>query len=426
MCDVSDKIFYHYDDEYFDEIDFKTAWEDEKLYTTSLFYLRCHKSNQLAGGNPVGNHQLYIKMLKWLANEHSEKLITLFPKIIKYGTWKDLIHLMDTKCETDVILQFRDQLIRDLIALGSNKKVSLAAKWVPTERSHYDKKYRLFKKIAISLGVTNRQFRVEYLTPLRKHLAIVERFISNKEYHSITYSKVPRSALQKYEHLFLKHDSERFNQYLNGVSFTFKIWGTTPKIIKKGKSSVHFDADLGVDVIASMSGFPKMVAGLLATEMGITEWIPLKIKDLSFNTFHPKEKVNITNVVWNSLKNGNSGINIAEYADKVLSYKFFSLNTIKYHKHGHNDLDSFLNISNGSSFKIVITNNYIDYESLKSYSSLNITLIFWCLSPSPVKIIEYRNIIIIEGYDVHIYNLLISGNIPRKEIYRNKILSLIN
>ena len=146
-----------------------------------------------------------------------------------------------------------DQLKVDLARLNSGqkaelKRITLAAKWAPTHKGMHDQHTCIVSSIAELLhpfdsvcpeGVdpADRELylkhaRVAYqsltLSPLRKHLHIVERPITAEKFEEIRYDRVPSLAMRIYTPLFAKKDFDHFDKYIEKVaSGKAKISGAT-------------------------------------------------------------------------------------------------------------------------------------------------------------------------------------------------------
>jgi hypothetical protein len=145
--------------------------------------------------------------------------------IEKYGCWKDLNYIgyklknSDHKYELGI---FAEKLQEDKANLSNNKSVSLCAKWASSEKDKYDKKKQYAKKIASILYGSKdmnkmEKYRKEYLVPLRKHIEIVESKMCSELWGDIDYEKVPAVASKILKNTFIKHDEERYKQYLEDV-----------------------------------------------------------------------------------------------------------------------------------------------------------------------------------------------------------------
>ncbi|KAF2482007.1 hypothetical protein BDY17DRAFT_252702 [Neohortaea acidophila] len=156
-------------------------------------------------------------------------------KLDKDGTYKAL-HL-------SVARLFADQLTLDLARLQSGdraekKQISLAAKWAPTHKGMHDQYTCIVSSIAELLypfdklrpaGVdgTDRELylkhaRIAYqsqtLSPLRKHIDIVELHLTNNNFAAIQYDRLPSLAMNQYAPVFATKDYEHFEKYVDKVA----------------------------------------------------------------------------------------------------------------------------------------------------------------------------------------------------------------
>src|SRR5690606_15859332 len=81
--------------------------------------------------------------------------------------------------------------------------------------SYKTKKYA--KIIQEELRLTPRQYR-KLLSSLRKKIDIVETKLTERDYESIDYSKLPSRAGLVYRKAFLRNDRERYQAYLDSLS----------------------------------------------------------------------------------------------------------------------------------------------------------------------------------------------------------------
>lgn len=115
-------------------------------------------------------------------------------------------------------------------ATDIERRISLAAKWAPTEGNSHDKQTRIASSIAeyltplsadrstASLVRSLSIYRTKYLAPLRTHLDIVERHMSSRNWSGINYSRVPSLAMDRNKKLFSKNDIAGFARYLTRVA----------------------------------------------------------------------------------------------------------------------------------------------------------------------------------------------------------------
>ncbi|KAL0333611.1 UNVERIFIED_CONTAM: hypothetical protein Sangu_1517300 [Sesamum angustifolium] len=153
---------------------------------------------------------------------------------------------------------FAQYLKSDLKMLNSGDvyKISLAAKWCPSLDSSFDKMTLLCETIARKMfpreeypeyeGIEAAHYayrvrdrlRKQVLVPLRKSLELPEVFIGANKWGSIPYSRVASVAMKFYKEKFLKHDKERFEEYLEKV--------------KSGKAKIAAGALLPHEIITSL------------------------------------------------------------------------------------------------------------------------------------------------------------------------------
>jgi hypothetical protein len=130
---------------------------------------------------------------------------------------------------------FAEQLARDVESLAAGRvyDVSLAGKWAPSPDKSYDRQTlmceaiarRMFPRGGRSAGLSESEYvsrarnrlRKEVLTPLRAALEIPEVYMCAQRWHELKYKRVPSVCMKMNKDLFLKHDKERFEQFLADV-----------------------------------------------------------------------------------------------------------------------------------------------------------------------------------------------------------------
>jgi hypothetical protein len=149
---------------------------------------------------------------------------------------------------------FAEKLKMDMERLASKdpaqkKLISLCGKWAPSLEGMHDQHTLIATSIAeilypfdkvcgnnnvdpadreTYLKYARAAYQAKTLSPLRKHLRIVERSMTANKYNEIMYDRVPSIAMHRYAHLFVKKDNERFEEYLERVaSGKAKISGAT-------------------------------------------------------------------------------------------------------------------------------------------------------------------------------------------------------
>ena len=150
-------------------------------------------------------------------------------------------------------------MFADLLADGRLNDLSLAAKWCPSIDCSYDRSTLLCEAIGRRLFPrgslpelpedledqyyayrVRELLRKQALTPLRAALKLPEVFISDRAWGDVVYPRVASRAMRRYRELFLKHDAERFEKYLEDV--------------KAGKATIAAGALLPHEILASVDG----------------------------------------------------------------------------------------------------------------------------------------------------------------------------
>lgn len=198
---------------------------DEKLYeyfqksiTEDIIdtFVIAFNVRDVRGGK--GERSIGNAMMTFLAIFHSEKFLKVLHLIPEYGRWEDLLCFfprvnpgINSEVSEHAVSIVCNQILQDLSDMNEGKPISLAAKWMPTENDSMDRKFHLVNIICKKLGITPKQYRTEYIGPLRKYLNIVERLMCEKRWEDIDFSKVPSCAMKKLKKAFEKNAPEFFN-----------------------------------------------------------------------------------------------------------------------------------------------------------------------------------------------------------------------
>lgn len=188
----------------------KSFAENELLTLKALFYLRDIRKGQ-------GERNLFRVSVKHLAKVSPDAVkanLDLFPE---FGRWDDLLVLLDTKLKDNVLEVVKKQLMKDLLSLENGGTPSLLGKWLPSENTSSFETKKKAKIIRQGLGLTPKDYR-KSLSALRKEINILETKLTEKDYQSIEYDKIPSVAGLKYRNAFYRNDSERYVSFLDSLS----------------------------------------------------------------------------------------------------------------------------------------------------------------------------------------------------------------
>lgn len=218
----------------------KAFKSDEMMTFLWLFFLR-----DCRGG--LGERQLFREAMVMLSNTNPALVLSVLDKIPYYGRWDDLISItLETNNSTVFktgISYIKDEIKMDIERMKLNLDVSLLAKWMPSINTSSKDTVRKARKLSKALGYTEKEYR-EVLSSLRKYLNVTERHLSLREYDTIDYTSVPAKAAMNYSEAFLRHDPERYGEYIKKVisgEISAKISGLDPYVIlrKEVQSSVE-------------------------------------------------------------------------------------------------------------------------------------------------------------------------------------------
>ena len=182
--------------------------ENANLAMKLLFY-----SRDIRGG--LGERRVFRTILRWLATNHSESVIKNLNYIAEFGRYDDLLELMNTPCEQEMLTLIKAQFAEDQRLLGNNGAVSLLGKWLPSVNASNAQTVNNAKKIARVLGMKDAEYR-KALTALRARIKIIENSLREKDY-TFDYEAQPSRALLKYRKAFYRNDQERYDAYLSRV-----------------------------------------------------------------------------------------------------------------------------------------------------------------------------------------------------------------
>ena len=179
---------------------------DRDITMKILFYCR-----DIRGG--LGERRVFREIIRWLAFNESSALKKNITFISEYGRYDDLLCLLNTPCEEEVIEIIKEQLAKDN---NSEFNVSLLAKWLPSINASNKETIKNAKYLAKKLSMTNEQYR-KMLSNLRQKIKIIENNLRKKDY-SFDYSCQPSKAMLKYRKAFLRNDKNRYLQFIDSVN----------------------------------------------------------------------------------------------------------------------------------------------------------------------------------------------------------------
>lgn len=207
---------------------FVRAWsENPDLAMKILFYAR-----DIRGG--LGERRIFRVIMEWLAVNVPASVRKNLVYVAEYGRWDDLLTLLNTPCEKEMLSILRTQFKMDMKAMAADEPVSLLGKWLPSVNTSNRQAVAHAKRIARVLNLTDAEYR-KALTALRARIRIIENYLREKDY-TFDYAKQPSKAMFKYKKAFIRNDRERYSQFLSAV--------------QKGEAKLHADTMMPYELVA--------------------------------------------------------------------------------------------------------------------------------------------------------------------------------
>lgn len=183
--------------------------EDRVLAMKWLFFLR-----DVRGG--LGERRSFRIIIRYLATAYTDMVASLVELMAEYGRYDDLLVLLDTEVEDNVLSHIAKQLEEDVLNMENQKSISLCAKWMPSNNTSSKESKRLAEKLQKSMNLTAKQYR-KMLAGLRAYLKVTEVYMSENRWDEIDYSAVSSKANVLYRNAFLLHDKARREAFLQEV-----------------------------------------------------------------------------------------------------------------------------------------------------------------------------------------------------------------
>lgn len=183
--------------------------ENPDIAMKMLFFAR-----DIRGG--LGERSVFRTIFAWLAENEPASVKKNIEHVAEYGRYDDLLVLLDTACEKEMLAYLKGQFEADLTAMKRGEAVSLLGKWLPSVNASNEQTKRNAKKIAKAFGMNDASYR-KAVTALRASIRIIENHLRMKDY-TFDYAKQPSRAMFKYKSAFLRHDGERYKEFLSKVS----------------------------------------------------------------------------------------------------------------------------------------------------------------------------------------------------------------
>ena len=206
---------------------YKAFATDKELAMRLLFYVR-----DIRGGQ--GMRRVFRVIARNMAFSNPDLMIKNLDNFLFFGRGDDVICLLDTPIEKEVIEWISSTLEQDIDAVKKGNFPSLLGKWLPSENASSAETKYFATKIRKGLGISSKDYR-KLLSKLREKIGIVESLMSQNKWDKIDFEKLPSKASMIYSDAFMKHEEERYKKYLMDLA--------------EGKAKVNAGALFPVDVI---------------------------------------------------------------------------------------------------------------------------------------------------------------------------------
>ncbi len=189
--------------------------ENPDLAMKLLFYIR-----DIRGG--MGERKSFRRILRHVAFVWPASAQKNVSYISEYGRWDDLLSLMGSPAQAEVVCVIREQLEKDLAAVERRENgeadapVSLLAKWLPSDNASSAATRGKAKVLADALDLSLREYR-KTLVRIRRQLSLAEVRLTQRRPEKIRYDAVPARAMLKYRAAFQEKDADRYTAYLEDV-----------------------------------------------------------------------------------------------------------------------------------------------------------------------------------------------------------------
>ncbi len=189
--------------------------ENPELAMKLLFYIR-----DIRGG--IGERDIFRSLIRTVAKKWPESVVKNVRWIAEYGRWDDLICLLGTRAEKEVVRTIQAQLAADQEALERRRQgdlsahISLCAKWMPSSNTSSARTRGNAKVLMKLLKLNEKQYR-SMLTSLRAAISLTEHYVTRRQFDRINYDHVPSQAMLRYDSLFSQADRERYEAFMRGV-----------------------------------------------------------------------------------------------------------------------------------------------------------------------------------------------------------------
>lgn len=189
--------------------------ETPELAMKLLFRLR-----DIRGG--MGERKMFRTLLRHVAFTWPDSARKNVTYVAEFGRWDDILCLLGTPAQREMVVVIRNQLAEDEAALKRREAgeedahISLLAKWLPSDNASSPRTRKTAARLIHALGMEKKEYR-RLITSLRARIGLAECQMTRKRPEKINYEALPAQAMLKYRKAFERNDGLRFLDYLADV-----------------------------------------------------------------------------------------------------------------------------------------------------------------------------------------------------------------
>lgn len=194
----------------------------------------------------LGERRVFRSVLKWLAENETASVVKNIKYMAEFGRYDDLLTLIGTPAEGEMLAYLKSQLDADLQAMEQGGEVTLLAKWLPSINASSPETVAMAKRVSAAFEMNKAEYR-KTLSALRGYIRIIENDLRKRDY-TFDYGKQPSKAMMKYRKAFLRNDGERYAAYLDKViNGEAKLHADTVAPYELVEPYIHGGAEFHID-----------------------------------------------------------------------------------------------------------------------------------------------------------------------------------
>lgn len=219
-------------------------WNSQNVRDVTDAIVLAFLTRNIRGGK--GEKTLSYQMFVQICQHFPHTGLQLLPLFVHFGYWKDLLLLVDhsrklgkvdlkNRIQQEALILMRDQFDKDLAivkayemqdknkkdaAAAAGPKISLLAKWLPRENSHFDRRLKVVDKFLQFDSQVTDAYRYRALKEYRRRVAkltayldLPEVYLSAQRADEMNFSKIASKATFKLSRALLNETKDGSTRY---------------------------------------------------------------------------------------------------------------------------------------------------------------------------------------------------------------------